>query len=103
MPVRFVLAGYPLGRGGELDAVIGVRGLDPEGGGELGLAGAGLAQHHHVAGLFRERHRCQGRDLLTDSRLEIEVEVLQCPDGGEPRGTNGQPVAGGVADQDFGF
>ncbi len=49
----------------------------PERGGQVGLAGAGRAEQHDVAGLGQEPARGEGADLLADRGLGVEVEVLQ--------------------------
>ena len=41
-------AGDPLGGGGERDPVPGLAGPDPQPDGQVGLAGAGWAEEHHV-------------------------------------------------------
>ena len=101
VPVGVGQAGDPVSRGGEQDAVAGVRGLDPQSGRQMRLAGSGWPQEDDVAGLVQERPRGEGRDLLPDGGLSVEVEVLQGLDRGEPGRADPQPGAGGVTGGDL--
>ena len=73
----------------------------PESGGQVGLAGAGRAEQHDVAGLGQEPAGCQGGDLLTDGGLGVPVELLDGLACGEPGGADPQLGAGCVAGGDL--
>ena len=93
--------GDPLGRGGEQDPVAVVGGGDAQAGGQVGLAGAGRAEQHDVAGLGEEPAGCQGGDLLAHGGLGVPVELLDRLPGGEPGGPDPQLGTGGVAGGDL--
>ena len=69
----------------------------------MGLAGAGRAEQHDVAGLGQERAGGERGDLLADGGLVVPVEVLEGLAGREPGGADPQLGAGGVAGGDFAF
>ena len=74
-------AGDPVDRGREQHPM-----SVPGGGGHMRLVGSGCVGQDDVAGLGEEPTGGRGRDLLPDRWLGVEVEVLQCLDGTEPRG-----------------
>jgi hypothetical protein len=67
------------------------------------LNSSGWAGQHDVAGLGEESAGGQGRDLLADGALGVEVEVLEGFAGGEGGGPDRQLGAGGAAGGDFPF
>ena len=69
----------------------------------MGLAGAGRAEQHDVAGLGEERPGCERGDLLTDGGLVVPVEVVEGLDGAEPGPADPLRGAGRVAGRDFAF
>ncbi len=77
--------------------------LMPRAGGEVGLAGAGRAEQHDVAGFGEERAGGQVRDCVAEGGLGVPVEVLEGLAGREPGGADPQLGAGGVAGGDFAF
>ena len=95
--VGFLEAGDPVHGGGEQDPVAVVGGDDPEAGGEVGLAGAGRAEEHDVAGLGEECAGGERRDLLAGGGLVVPVEVVECLACREPGGADALCCAGGVA------
>jgi hypothetical protein len=101
--VGFGEAGDPVDRGGEQNAVAVMGGDDPEGGGEVGLAGAGRAEQHDVAGLGQERPRGERGDLLAHGGLVVPVEVVEGLAGREPGPADALGGARRVAGGDFSF
>ena len=84
--------GDPVDGGGEQDPVAVVGGDHAERGGEVGLAGAGRAEQHDVAGLGQERAGGERGDLLADGGLVVPVEVVEGLAGREP-GASGSAAA----------
>ena len=79
----------PLAGGGEQHPVPGLAGADRQAGGEVGLAGAGRAEEHHV--LFRgdEVQGAEVGDLVAfQAAGVVEVELLQALAGREPGGAD---------------
>jgi len=75
----------PLRRGGEQDPVAGLAGADRDPGGQVGLAGAGWAEEHHVLFAGDEVQGAQVGDQVTlESAGVVEVELLQRLAGREP-------------------
>lgn len=71
-------AGDPFGGGGEGDPVAPSGGLDAEGDGEVGLAGAGWAEEDDVVGFAEEVELVEVGDLgAGDGPLVGEVEVVE--------------------------
>ena len=101
--VGFGESGDPVDGGGEQDPVAVVGGDHAEPGGEVGLAGAGRAEQHDVAGLGQERAGGERGDLLTDGGLVVPVEVVEGLAGREPGPADALRGAGCVAGGDFAF
>jgi hypothetical protein len=80
--------GDPVGRGREQHPVSVVGGGHAQGGGEVGLPGAGRAEEDDVAGLGQEPTRRECCDLLAYGGLGVEVEVLQRLHRTEPGGAD---------------
>ena len=78
-----------------------VRGGDAQAGGQVGLAGAGRAEQHDVAGFGEEPAGGQGGDLLPDAGLGVEVELLDRLAGTEPGRPDPQLGAGCVPGGDL--
>src|SRR5688500_15477651 len=98
-----VESGDPIDGGGEQAAAAVVGGDHAESGGEVGLAGAGWAEQHDVAGLGEERAGGERGDLLADCALVVPVEVVEGLAGGEPGPADALGGAGGVACGDLTF
>jgi hypothetical protein len=82
-------AGDPFGGGGERDAVPGLAGADRDAGGEMGFAGAGRAEEHHVVAGGHEVQGAEVRDgLAFEAAGVVEVEFFQGLAGGEPGGAD---------------
>ncbi|GAA2406215.1 hypothetical protein GCM10010191_12760 [Actinomadura vinacea] len=95
-------AGDPLGRGGERDAVAGLAGPDAQADRQVGLAGAGRAEEHHVLPGGDEVQGAQVRDgLALERALMVEVEVLDRLAGREPGGADAGFTAVGFAGGDL--
>ena len=89
--------------GGEQDAVALPGGGDAEGGGEVGLAGAGWSEQDDVAVLGQVGAGGEGLDGGAGGGLVVEVEVVDGLDRGHPGGADPEPGAGGVAGGDLAF
>jgi len=69
----------------EAHRVPGLDGLDAEGDGEVGLADAGRAEQDDVLGALDEAQAGELPDLLAvDRGLEVEVELIEALDPGQP-------------------
>src|SRR5690606_5061868 len=99
--VCFGQAGDPAGGGVEGDAVTGPGRDDTQRGGEVGFAGAGRAEQHHVAGLGQKRSGRQGGDRATRGALLVEVDVFQGFSRGEAGCFDADLGAGGGPGGDF--
>src|SRR5947209_6708741 len=67
-------AGDPVGGGGEQDPVPGLAGADRQAGGQVGLAGAGWPQEHHVlAGDYEVQGAQVGDDVAFETAGVVEV------------------------------
>ena len=69
----------------------------------MGLAGAGRAEQHDVAGLGEERAGGERGDLLADGGLVVPVEVVEGLAGREPGPADALRGAGRVAGRDLAF
>src|SRR4051794_7662786 len=88
----------PLGRGAEGDALAGEAGADPQGDGEVGLAGTGWAEQDDVLAPVKEVELAEVQDCVAADRgLEGEVELLQGLSGGEAGGFDAALAAVAVA------
>jgi hypothetical protein len=76
----------PGGGGGEGHPVAGLAGADPKPDRQVGLAGPGWAQEHHVLSCRDEVQRAQMRDRIPlQAPGMVEVELLKALSGGNPR------------------
>ena len=92
----------PVGGGGEQDPVPGLAGPDRQADGEVGLAGAGRAEEHHVVLGGDEVQGAQVRDEVAfEAAGVVEVELLQALAGREPGGADAALTAVGLAGGDF--
>jgi hypothetical protein len=96
-PVGISQPGVPVAHDGEQDGVSDVRGLDAQRAREVGLPASGRAEEDDVAGVPQERAVGGGGDMLRESGLGIDVEVLGGLYGREPGDADPQPGARGVA------
>src|SRR6266511_3546482 len=89
-------AEHPLVGRGERDAMPSPGGLDPQRDRQVGLAGPGWSEEHHVGGLTQEVELGEVSDLLTlHAALEREVEVVEGLHLGEPGSLDpGGPAVG---------
>ena len=80
----------------------GLAGADRDPGGEVGLAGAGRAEEHHVALLGDEVEGAEvGDGVALEAAGVVEVELLQALAGREPGGPDPALAAVGVAGGDL--
>ena len=94
--------GDPLGGGGEQDPVPGLAGPDRQPDREVGLAGAGRAEEHHVVLGGDEVQGAQVRDEVAfEAAGVVEVELLQRLAGREPGGADAAFAAVGLAGGDL--
>ena len=85
------------------DPLAGQAGADRDGDRQVGLAGAGRAEQHHVLAGVEEVELAQVLDdLLLDRALEGEVELLQGLSGREAGGLDPRLAAVGLARGDLG-
>ena len=95
MAVGLAEAGDPFGGGGSGDALVAEGGPDPERDREVGLAGAGRAEHHYVLARVQEVELAEVLDdLALDRALEGEVELLQGLAGAKTSGLDAVLPAG---------
>src|SRR3954469_20950494 len=79
----------PFGSGRGQDAVPGLAGSDPEADREVGLAGAGRAEEHHVLAGGDEIQGAQMRDdVAFEAAGVVEVELLEALACREPGGAD---------------
>lgn len=96
--VGFGEAGDPLGGGGEQGAVPGLAGADAEPDRQVGLAGPGRPEEHHVLSRGDEVQGAEvGEGLALDRPLVGGVEVLEGLAGGEAGGADAALAAVGFA------
>src|SRR5215217_937667 len=77
----------PLCGGGEQHPMAGLAGAEAKADGQMGLAGPGWAQEHHVVAGGDEVQGAQVRDRLSfEAAGVVEAELLQALTGGEARG-----------------
>jgi hypothetical protein len=94
--------GDPLGGGGELDPVPGLAGSDRQPGGEVGLAGAGRPEEHHVLPAGDEVQRAEvGDGVALEAAGVVEVELLDALAGREPGGPDPALTAVGLPGRDL--
>jgi transposase len=92
----------PLRRGGEQDPVPGLAGPDRQADGEVGLAGAGRAEKHHVLLGHDEVQRAEVGDEVAFERAGVvEVELLQRLPCWEAGGADAALAAVGLAGGDL--
>ena len=92
----------PLRGGGEQDAVPGLAGPDRRADRQMGLAGSGRAEEHHVVFGGDEVQGAQVGDQVTfESAGVVEVELLQRLSCREPGGPDAAFTAVGFAGGDF--
>jgi hypothetical protein len=96
--------GEPLRRDGEQDTVAGLAGADRETGREVGFAGAGRTEEHHVV-LRGDEVQCGevGDGVAFEAAGVVEVELLDALAGGESGGADPALAAVGVAGGDLAF
>jgi hypothetical protein len=91
-----------MGGGGEQHPVAGLAGPDPKADRQMGFAGAGWAEEHHVVAGGDEVQGAQVRDLLAlEPAGVVVVELLQALAGGEPGGADAALAAVGLAGGDL--
>ena len=94
--------GDPLACGGEQDPVPGLAGADRQADGQVGLAGAGWAEEHHVLPGGDEVQGAQvGDQVAFQAAGVVEVELLQALAGREPGGPDAALAAVGLPGGDL--